>query len=108
MQREREPAAATPSVLARVLMAAVHCYRAVLAPLLPSSCRFEPSCSTYALQVLARYGAFCGTVLAARRLSRCRPTGPRGLDPVPDPAPQRAPVPYGLLRPARQRRRITL
>ncbi|RZS89633.1 hypothetical protein EV189_1402 [Motilibacter rhizosphaerae] len=47
-------------------------------------CRMEPSCSAYAEEALLRHGTRRGTVLAARRLLRCRPGGPRGLDPVPD------------------------
>ena len=49
-----------------------------------SPCRFFPSCSEYAHDAIARHGAWRGGLLAARRLSRCRPFGPSGFDPVPD------------------------
>ncbi|QFU90187.1 membrane protein insertion efficiency factor YidD [Amycolatopsis sp. YIM 10] len=77
------PGERVPSAAARVLLLAVGFYRVVLAPVLPSSCRFTPSCSDYAQQAIRRHGAARGTWLAARRLGRCRPAGPRGHDPVP-------------------------
>ena len=58
-------------------------YRWLLSPLLPPSCRFYPSCSQYALWALERHGALRGTALAARRVLRCHPHHPGGLDPVP-------------------------
>jgi len=51
--------------------------------LMPPSCRFQPSCSAYAVTALARYGALEGSWLAARRLARCHPWGGHGPDPVP-------------------------
>jgi uncharacterized protein len=50
----------------------------------PSPCRFYPSCSSYAVEAVERHGALKGSWLAARRLSRCRPWGGSGFDPVPD------------------------
>jgi len=50
----------------------------------PSPCRFEPSCSNYALDALDTYGAGKGTLLTIRRLLRCRPFGPSGYDPIPE------------------------
>jgi putative membrane protein insertion efficiency factor len=58
-------------------------YQIMVSPLLPPSCRFTPSCSQYALEAIARYGAFRGSWLAARRLARCHPFHPGGFDPVP-------------------------
>jgi hypothetical protein len=50
---------------------------------LPPSCRFQPSCSAYAITALRRYGALRGSWLAAKRLARCHPWGGSGRDPVP-------------------------
>jgi putative membrane protein insertion efficiency factor len=50
---------------------------------LPPSCRFQPSCSAYAITALRRYGALRGSWLAVRRLARCHPWGGSGPDPVP-------------------------
>jgi putative membrane protein insertion efficiency factor len=51
----------------------------------PSPCRFYPSCSSYALEALEVHGTARGLWLSARRLLRCRPFGPSGFDPVPEP-----------------------
>ena len=72
------------SPLARLIALPVHFYRLVISPLLGSNCRFQPTCSAYALEALARHGAFRGTWFAARRMLRCRPGGGSGYDPVPD------------------------
>lgn len=66
-----------------LLMGVVKGYRLLLSPWLGSSCRFEPTCSSYALQALQRHGAASGSCLTLRRLSRCHPWCAGGLDPVP-------------------------
>ncbi|WP_081468291.1 membrane protein insertion efficiency factor YidD [Saccharopolyspora erythraea] len=71
------------SPLAWVLLVPVHVYRKVISPLLPPSCRFYPSCSAYAVEALTVHGALRGGWLTARRLLRCGPWHPGGLDPVP-------------------------
>lgn len=58
-------------------------YQRFIGPALPPSCRFYPSCSTYALEAVAKYGLLKGSYLAARRLLRCHPFHPGGVDPVP-------------------------
>ena len=58
-------------------------YRYVLSPLLGPRCRFHPSCSEYASEALQRHGLSTGLWLALRRLSRCHPWHPGGVDPVP-------------------------
>ncbi len=70
-------------MIARLLQLPVRLYRLVLAPVLPPSCRFYPSCSTYALQALERHGAIRGSWLTVRRLARCHPYCEGGVDPVP-------------------------
>jgi len=55
--------------------------------LLPSACKFHPSCSRYAYQAIALHGARRGAWLALKRLLRCRPFSPGGYDPVPEPEP---------------------
>lgn len=71
----------------RGLMALVRGYRLLLSPWLGSACRFEPTCSHYALQVLERHGAAAGSYLTLRRLARCQPWCQGGHDPAPDRAP---------------------
>jgi len=72
----------------RVLIAAVQGYRLLLKPWLGNACRFEPTCSAYALQALQRHGALAGSALAAGRLLRCQPWCAGGCDPVPDRPPR--------------------
>lgn len=74
------------SALARAL---IHAYRYLIGPWLGPACRFEPSCSHYALDALRRFGFWRGTWLAGRRLARCHPWHPGGFDPVPGTDPQR-------------------
>ena len=71
------------SLAARVLIACLRCYKAVISPLLPPGCRFEPTCSCYAQDAVRRFGARRGTSLALTRLVRCRPGCEGGYDPVP-------------------------
>lgn len=59
-------------------------YQVTIARLLPpGTCRFYPSCSEYSYQAIGRYGAWRGSFLALRRLTRCHPFHPGGIDPVP-------------------------
>ncbi|GAB4098983.1 membrane protein insertion efficiency factor YidD [Sinomonas halotolerans] len=68
----------------RVLILLLKAYRAVVSPLYGQVCRFFPSCSAYALEAVTVHGAVRGSYLAVRRLARCHPWNPGGLDPVPD------------------------
>jgi putative membrane protein insertion efficiency factor len=72
----------------RLLVAVVRGYRFALKPWLGNACRFEPSCSAYALQALERHGACAGSALTVARLARCHPWCDGGLDPVPECAPR--------------------
>jgi hypothetical protein len=71
----------------QILSAPIRAYRVALSPLLPPSCRFEPTCSAYALEAIRIHGPFKGPLLAARRIARCHPItwlgGSSGFDPVP-------------------------
>ena len=78
-----DPQTARPGLAAQPLVLLVRFYRAWISPVLPPSCRFEPSCSTYALEALTVHGALRGTWLTLRRLLRCGPWHPGGWDPVP-------------------------
>ena len=62
----------------------VRVYRVLLSPWLGNSCRFEPTCSTYAIEALNRHGAVAGTALTTGRLLRCHPWCTPGADPVPE------------------------
>jgi len=72
----------------RALIALVKGYRFAFKPWLGNACRFEPSCSAYALQALERHGAWAGSALTAARLVRCHPWCDGGHDPVPERAPR--------------------
>lgn len=65
----------------------VRAYRLMLSPWLGHGCRFQPTCSVYALEALDRHGALKGGWLLARRLARCNPWGGSGSDPVPGNTP---------------------
>jgi putative membrane protein insertion efficiency factor len=66
----------------------IRVYQLVLSPMRPPTCRFYPSCSTYALTAIERFGIARGSWLAARRLLRCHPWNPGGVDHVPSLDPQ--------------------
>lgn len=61
----------------------VRAYRLLLSPWVGNGCRFQPTCSSYALEALERHGAIKGTALAGWRVLRCNPWGGQGYDPVP-------------------------
>ncbi len=68
---------------ARALLLLIEVYRVTLSPLVGGFCRFVPSCSVYAEEAIRRHGAATGVRLAARRILRCHPFHPGGIDPVP-------------------------
>jgi len=70
-------------VARRIAVGLVRGYQVALAPMLGPACRYEPSCSAYAVEALERYGVLRGSWLAARRIARCHPLGGIGYDPVP-------------------------
>ena len=71
-------------MLSRAMVGMIRLYQAGVSPLLPSACRFDPSCSEYARLAIERHGPGRGLWLAARRITRCHPFGGFGPDPVPD------------------------
>ena len=72
----------------RLLMALVQAYRLLLKPWLGNACRFEPTCSAYALEALQRHGAMAGGALAIARVLRCQPWCQGGCDAVPEQPPR--------------------
>lgn len=89
-ERDISVAPVKPGPAARPLVALVNVYRRWVSPFLPPSCRFHPSCSAYAVEALTVHGALRGSWLALRRLLKCGPWHPGGLDPVP---PRRSDLP---------------
>jgi putative membrane protein insertion efficiency factor len=80
--------AALQWVLQSALTGLVKGYRFFLSPWLGSNCRFNPTCSLYALQALERHGPWAGSYLAGRRLLRCHPGCAGGHDPIPEHKPR--------------------
>ncbi|MDP2340639.1 MAG: membrane protein insertion efficiency factor YidD [Deltaproteobacteria bacterium] len=74
------------ALLTRLLTMGVHAYQGFIRPWLPPLCRYQPSCSEYALQALQLHGPIGGSWLATKRICRCHPFRPGGYDPVPLPA----------------------
>ncbi|MGF7151244.1 hypothetical protein FHS96_004907 [Sphingomonas zeicaulis] len=70
-------------MIARLLILAARAWQLGPSAILPPSCRYQPSCSAYAIEAWKRYGALKGSWLAVRRISRCHPFGGSGYDPVP-------------------------
>jgi hypothetical protein len=66
-----------------ILITLIRGYRLFISPLFSPVCRFQPTCSQYAMEAIARFGAIKGTWLAIRRITRCHPLHPGGYDPVP-------------------------
>jgi uncharacterized protein len=67
-----------------LLLLLVKSYRRFISPFFPPSCRFQPTCSTYALEAIEKHGSLKGGWLAIQRILRCHPFHPGGYDPVPD------------------------
>jgi putative membrane protein insertion efficiency factor len=66
----------------RILLAPVRLYQRLLSPMLPRRCKYEPSCSSYAVEAVERFGVVRGTVLSCWRILRCNPFSHGGFDPV--------------------------
>ena len=70
--------------MAQALIFLIRCYQRLLGPLLGPRCRFYPSCSSYAIEAVERFGPVKGSALAVHRICRCHPLNPGGFDPVPE------------------------
>ncbi|HEY8822579.1 MAG TPA: membrane protein insertion efficiency factor YidD [Dermatophilaceae bacterium] len=87
----RFPPGRFPSVHKLVIapaIALIRAYQLIVSPMRPPTCRFYPSCSSYALTAIERFGLVRGSWLATRRLLRCHPWNPGGVDHVPAPPPR--------------------
>jgi uncharacterized protein len=69
-------------VTTRLALAAIRAYQLLIRPALTGSCRYLPTCSEYAAESIATYGALRGGWMSIKRVSRCHPLGGSGLDPV--------------------------
>ena len=78
--------------LAHIAAVPVRAYRLFISPFLGSNCRYQPTCSAYALEALEKHGAIKGSLLAAKRIGRCHPLGGDGYDAVPDKDPGKSPA----------------
>lgn len=79
----RKTLRAVSRAMAWLLILPVRFYQLCLSPMLPKSCRFEPTCSAYTIEALRRHGPVKGLWLALKRIARCHPWGGNGYDPVP-------------------------
>jgi len=71
------------SIIARLTVLMIRGYQVTLSPLLPSACRYQPTCSAYAIEAVERHGVVRGVWMGARRILRCHPFARGGYDPVP-------------------------
>jgi uncharacterized protein len=85
LSRATDVSRPTLGPVAWCLSGLVRLYQLVVSPWLGPSCRFEPSCSAYALEALQQHGGLGGSWLIVRRLARCQPFCTGGYDPVPEP-----------------------
>ncbi|MEM7103552.1 MAG: membrane protein insertion efficiency factor YidD [Bacteroidota bacterium] len=70
-------------IIGGIMILFIRFYKAVISPILPASCRYTPTCSTYALEAIKKHGPIKGGWLAAKRIVSCNPWGGHGHDPVP-------------------------
>ncbi len=70
-------------ILGQILIVLFSFYKYAISPMLPKACRYTPTCSTYSIEAVKKYGPFKGGWLSIKRISRCHPWGGHGYDPVP-------------------------
>jgi uncharacterized protein len=73
----------------KVIIAIIRFYQTVVSPLKPPTCRFYPTCSHYGLEAIKRFGPIKGGWLTIKRIGKCHPLHPGGLDPVPEEWPSK-------------------
>jgi putative membrane protein insertion efficiency factor len=71
-------------VLKKIFLAVIRFYQVVISPIKPPTCRFYPTCSHYGLEAIGRFGALKGGWLTMKRILKCHPFHPGGIDPVPE------------------------
>lgn len=79
-------------MIKRIVVLTIYGYRRLVSPLLPPRCRFDPTCSRYAIHAIEHHGLRRGGLMAIKRIFRCHPLGDWGYDPVPDNIPENAHV----------------
>lgn len=72
-----------PNPFAWMIILLVRFYQLFISPILGPRCRFYPTCSSYTIEAIKTHGVFCGSWLAIKRIGRCHPANPGGVDPVP-------------------------
>jgi uncharacterized protein len=71
-------------MLQKVFISLIRFYQVVISPIKPPTCRFYPTCSHYGLEAIKRFGPIKGSLLTIKRIGKCHPLHPGGIDPVPD------------------------
>ncbi len=71
-------------LIKKILIAIIKLYKFAISPIFPSSCRFYPTCSSYSIEAIEKFGAGKGSILAVKRIFKCHPFHPGGYDPVPN------------------------
>ncbi len=71
------------NVLTNILTGVIRFYQSAISPILPSSCRYVPTCSQYGLEAIQKHGPVKGSFLTIKRILSCNPFGGQGYDPVP-------------------------
>lgn len=71
-------------MLKKIFLAVIRFYQVVISPIKPPTCRFYPTCSHYGLEAIGRFGALKGGWLTMKRILKCHPFHPGGIDPVPE------------------------
>lgn len=82
-RKNHKPTGILREISIEALLLPIKFYRRCISPILPPSCRYTPTCSSYAIEAIKKHGPLKGSYLAIRRILRCNPWGGSGYDPVP-------------------------